>query len=189
MPEQYRITVILAGGKSRRMSGFDKAVLQIGGERLIDRITAQVATQSDLQILSASHDYDTGLGFVPDVAGKLAGPAAGLYACARRFVDTHPDCKGFFTVPVDAPNIPLNLFVRLEEAGQSAIAETVSGLQPTFAYWECRALLAALEEIAPGETLSLKQLAERIGARRVLFENEAVFTNLNTPEDVAAFQG
>lgn len=185
---QHRIAVILAGGKSRRMDNIDKANFELAGRRLIDWVYERVKPQTDETLLSAASDLGTGLTFIPDQPETLAGPVAGLWAVAD-WVDTHrPTAKGFFTVPVDAPAISRDLFDYLSRESGSSIAETASGLHPTFGYWEIKPLLKTLKAVPSGETLSLKALAERMGAVHVKFQDERNFSNINTRQDAEVFE-
>jgi len=95
--------VILAGGKAMRM-GEDKAELSLGNYRLIDRVYSRVKTQCNEVLVSGNHDYGLGLGIVPDSPSGPRGPVAALYSVMKALSKTD---EGFFTVPVDGPNLPL----------------------------------------------------------------------------------
>ena len=101
---------------------------------------------------------------------------------ARAFRKHNPSLKGFFTVPIDAPFIPENLIDRLAGQDATAIAATHSGVQPTFGYWEIATLKAVLDGAAAP---SLRELAEKSGAKRFLFNDEHAFMNVNTQEGLA----
>lgn len=184
----YRIVAILAGGKSRRMGNTDKARFEVGGQRLIDLVKRRVLPQADEILLSAKTDYGTGLEFVPDQPDRLAGPVAGLWAVANWLELHRPATKGFFTVAVDAPLISHDLFDRLEGMGRSAIAETKSGLHPTFGYWEIERILEALEGVPIGKTWSLRALSESVDALHIPFQEEEGFSNINCPQDAEDFK-
>ena len=184
-----RIVAILAGGQSRRMGYADKAIFEINGRRLIDLVIECVRPQANQIVLSATNHFGTKLEFIPDNPNKLAGPAAGLWAVASWVMTHSPQSKRFFTVPVDAPLVPHNLFYCLGNVSGSAIAKTASGLHPTFACWEVKPLLDALEKVPTGETISLKALAERVNAYHVIFESERNFANINSPKDARVFEG
>lgn len=180
-----RIAVILAGGGGRRMGGADKGALTLAGARLIDRAAARMAPQTDRILISGTHDYATGLTAVSDRGDGPLGPAAGLWA-ALHWIETYaPEAKGFLTAPVDGPFAPGDLFERLAADGTSAVAQTSGGAHPTFAWWNANDLRRALARAPAGEGMSLKALAERTAARRVMFENADAFLNINTPEDLA----
>lgn len=74
--------VILVGGRSSRM-GQDKAVLDWGGQRAVDRVAQIARAAGAASLLTAGGDY--GLDFVIDpspFAGPVAGILAGLAALA-----------------------------------------------------------------------------------------------------------
>lgn len=73
---------VLAGGTSSRM-GRDKALLTLGGERLIERVVSRLSRLSaELMVVTNHADrYDFLAGavrFVPDVTGPGQGPLAGI---------------------------------------------------------------------------------------------------------------
>lgn len=184
-----RIAVILCGGGGRRMGGADKGALTLGGERMIDRVRAILTPQADRILISGTHDYGTGLTFLPDREDGPLGPAAGLWAALRWIETNEPDTDGFLTAPVDGPFAPDDLFGRLSSEETSAVAQTADGVHPTFAWWNAKDLQRALGAAPKGEGLSLKALAKDTGARRVMFEDADAFLNINTPEDLQRAEG
>jgi molybdopterin-guanine dinucleotide biosynthesis protein A len=90
---------ILVGGASRRM-GADKALLDWGGMRAVDRCAALGVALGAEHVLTAGGDY--GLAFVPDPAPQ-AGPVAGLLAAARRLEDL--GLSHMLALAVDAPTL------------------------------------------------------------------------------------
>ncbi len=188
MPEEnksLRIAVILSGGGGRRMGGADKGELLLGGRRLIDHVLARLRPQTDRILISGRHDYGTGLTVVADREDGPRGPAAGLWA-AQCWIEKHASAaKGFLSVPADGPFVPDNLFERLSAHGKSAVACNEESVHPTFAYWECGALHAALSTAPEDYGFPLKELADSIHAGRVAFDDADAFLNVNTPEDLA----
>ncbi|MFC5405244.1 gephyrin-like molybdotransferase Glp [Cohnella soli] len=88
-----RSAVILAGGQGRRMGGVNKALLRLGGERLLERQVREAAKWSDEVIVVTNDPFpllqELGVRVVPDVyrgEGPLAGLHAGLSATTRRYV-------------------------------------------------------------------------------------------------------
>src|SRR5215468_3181256 len=92
--------VIQAGGKSTRMGGRPKALMELGGRRIIDRVVDVVREVTDdlLIVTNTSEVYASlGLPMVPDLFpdhGSLGGIYTGLRAASR---DT------IFTVACDMP--------------------------------------------------------------------------------------
>lgn len=178
-----RIAAILTGGKSRRM-GEDKALLDLGGERLVDRVIARLAQQVDQVCLVGPTDYGTGL---PTVADDPAfqGPLAGLFGMAAWMQEHHREVDGFLTAPVDAPNCPEDLFDNLSQMEGSAMAADPKRVHPTFAYWRLEELANARGALQASG--SLHSLAEAVGAWPVTWQTGEPFLNLNTPEETQAF--
>src|SRR5262245_43823593 len=83
--QDMRVTgVIQAGGKSTRMGGRAKALLELGGRRIIDRVASVMAavTSEQLVVTNTPELYAfLGLPLVPDVFpdhGSLGGIYSGL---------------------------------------------------------------------------------------------------------------
>ncbi len=165
------------------MGGVDKGAIEIGGERLIDRVISRIKPQAERILISARHDYGTGLTALPDRDEGPAGPAAGLWAAVCWLGENAPAAEGFLTAPVDGPFAPADLYARLAAGAGSAVARNSAGVHPTFAYWRVDALRKILARAPKGEGLSLKRIATEIGARETPFSGADQFININTPEE------
>jgi molybdopterin-guanine dinucleotide biosynthesis protein A len=91
--------LVLAGGTSRRM-GADKALLDWGGRRAIDRVFDLAASVCGDRVLVSGRDY--GLPFVAD-PHLLAGPTAGILAGAAAL--RAKGCTAVLVLAVDAPTL------------------------------------------------------------------------------------
>lgn len=133
---------ILAGGRSRRMGGGVKALLDLAGKPLvqhvIDRLAPQVA-QVMLSVETAMPGLEPfGLEQVPDPEPGSNGPLGGLAAVLSQLGGSA--CQWLLLVPCDAPFLPLDLagnLLRKAESEQTkvAIVRYGSELQPTFSLW------------------------------------------------------
>jgi molybdopterin-guanine dinucleotide biosynthesis protein A len=177
------VAVVLAGGRSRRMQGTDKALALIGGERMIDRVLRRVRPQAAEVLLSAPHDYATGCIAIADLADGPAGPVGAIRAVAHALAAR--GIESFVTAPVDAPFVPHDIVRRLTASGPVAMARTADGWQPAFAAWQASSVLAALPPARCGEKWSLRRLGEALGAAGVEFAEAQALMNVNTPEDLA----
>lgn len=175
--------VVLAGGRSRRMQGTDKALALIAGERMIDRVLRRLTAQTHEVLLSAPHDYATGCPAIPDLPDGPAGPVGAIRAVAHALAAR--GIEAFVTVPVDAPFVPADLVVRLAASGPVAMARTQDAWQPVFALWHAPAVLAALPPARCGERWSLRRLGEALGAAAVEFGEPSALMNVNTPQELA----
>jgi molybdopterin-guanine dinucleotide biosynthesis protein A len=91
--------LVLAGGASRRM-GEDKALVDWGGRRAIDRVFDLAASVCGDRVLVSGRDY--GLPFVADPY-PLAGPTAGILAGAA--VLRAKGCAAVLVLAVDTPTL------------------------------------------------------------------------------------
>jgi molybdenum cofactor guanylyltransferase len=186
MPADHPPALILAGGGARRMGGGDKPLLDLAGQRIIERIIAALDT-SHIAI-SANGDparfaalqrpvIDDGE-FIDQ--GPLAGVLAGLDWAASLGADT------LLTIPGDTPFIPQRLPAALAPAPACAMSHDrphyLLALWPTACRHDLRHLLSA-----PGRR-DVAIFASRIGMRPVSFATPEgdPFLNVNTPEDLAA---
>jgi len=181
-----RRVVILAGGQGQRMGGLDKGAIDLNGERMIDCIYRRLGPQCDQVLLSGHTDYGLGCESISDLKVGPKGPAAGLYASWTIFKAT--EAQGFFTVPVDGPNLPQDLIARLYCVDSSAIARDDNGLHPAFAWWRLADLGKVWAALDLDTSISLKYLARMTGAKCVNWAGKAMFRNINTPEDLAGYQ-
>jgi molybdopterin-guanine dinucleotide biosynthesis protein A len=117
-----------------------------------------------------------------DAAGPLAGVKAGLIWAAAQGASV------LAVSPCDAPLLPDDLYARLLERaeGGAAMAETRDGRQPLCALWPVAALPAVRDALAGGAHPPTWRLLERLGARKVFFDDPASFANVNTRDDLAA---
>lgn len=176
--------VILAGGQSSRM-GTDKAVIEFEGQRLVDILIGRFAAKADRILLSAREDYGTGLANISDHPDAPGGPVGGIFSVAERLRDMR--VGGFVTVPVDAPNAPVDLIERLSASGACAVARDEQRVHPTFAYWRCDVVNTIRSTHQPGERApSLQWLARQCDAVAVQWPNPELFMNINRPEDLIA---
>ncbi|MDE2383690.1 MAG: molybdenum cofactor guanylyltransferase [Alphaproteobacteria bacterium] len=180
---------IIAGGQSRRMGGQEKALLDFGGEPLLQRIISVLRPQVDGLIINANGEAARFEGFgvevVADSPGAEATPLAGLAA-----VLAHAQAQGFgavVTVPSDTPLLPPDLVARLGGGG-ARIAR--SGGQDHFltGYWPVQLATALDDAMARQAMVRMKDWVKQCGAQSVTWANlpHDPFFNINTPEDLAA---
>jgi molybdopterin-guanine dinucleotide biosynthesis protein A len=186
-----RITgVIQAGGRSARMGGQPKALMELGGRRIIDRVADVVRVVADdaLIVTNTPDLYDwLGLPMVPDVFpdhGSLGGVYSGLRAASG---------DAAFMVACDMPFLmPEVARLVTDRAGEADVVAPRVGEQ-----WETlhacygKGCLAPIETRLRAGRLKLAALLDDV---RVLAIGEGevarfrlpevVFMNVNTPDDL-----
>ncbi len=186
-----RVTgVVQAGGKSTRMGGAPKALVELGGRRLIERVVGVVReVVDDVLIVTNSPDLYRFLGapMVPDVFvdhGSLGGIYSGLAAAAG---------DAAFTVACDMPFLRAAVArLVVERAGEAdvVIPRTGDQLQTMHAVYgkgclphmHARLRAGRLKITGFFDDVRVLEVPEAEVARHA--DPALVFTNLNTPEEL-----
>ena len=186
-----RVTgVIQAGGKSTRMGGRPKALMELGGRRIVERVVAAVATAVDgLLIVTNTPELYAflGLPMVGDVypdGGSLGGIYAGLKAAPG---------DAAFTVACDMPFLHpdvVRLVVDRAGEGDVVIPRVGDQLETLHALY-AKSCLPAIEERLVAGRLKIVGFFERVrvvevpAAEVARYRDPAVvFMNVNTPEEL-----
>jgi molybdopterin-guanine dinucleotide biosynthesis protein A len=196
-PKAPVLGLILAGGLCRRMGGTSKAILDLGGVRLIDRAIGVAQAQCQAVAINL-HDStpETQAPFatlalplladaLPGHAGPLAGVLAGL---------DHAEEKGFhalLSLPCDCPFLPDDLALRLYEAAQksaSGLACAASGgrAHHIVALWPTTLRGKLRHALVDVGLRKVGQFQQELGCAQVewFFRLRDPFFNVNTPEDL-----
>ena len=190
--QQQSITgLILAGGRSSRMGGQDKALIRFKDKRLIDHVYERLQPQVAGVIINANQNHEQfksfGVRVVSDAIGNFAGPLAGLHAGLS--VSRRPY---LVSVPVDSPFFPDDLVERMFDALEStstqvAVACTGDQPHPVFALLR-RSVLEHLTEFLKSGGRKIDAWYDTLRVVQVDFNDEALFGNINTPEELAAYE-
>lgn len=188
--------LVLAGGLARRMGGGDKALIQIGGAPILDRVLARLKPACAQLILNANGDPARFAAYrlpvvadrVPDFAGPLAGVLAGLDWAAQN----RPDLGWVASAPADCPFLPSDLVPRLHAAARAArlplaCARSGAWRHPVVGLWPV-ALRGELRHALLSEGLhKIETWTARYGVALGDWPAEPIdpFFNVNTPEDAA----
>lgn len=180
--------IILAGGKGRRMSGANKALLHLGGETLVERIAKRLAPQTAILAVNANRDFDAfHLPIAEDGIGGDLGPLDGILG-ALIFAEKNI-CSHALTVAADTPFIPYDLAERLisKSFGIIAIPTSNGRLHGTCGLWPVSLSTGLRTFIQSGKSLKLMDYLNETSFVEVPFEgnNPDPFFNINTPEDLA----
>jgi molybdenum cofactor guanylyltransferase len=114
------VGLILAGGRSRRMQGRDKALLAVHGETLLAHAIRRLRPQVDTLVLNSNAAPDSlaeyGLPVIPDLLPGFLGPLAGIHAGLMQYPEDY-----LVTVAVDLPFLPPDLVTRLRSGLESKL--------------------------------------------------------------------
>lgn len=190
-----RVTgVIQAGGRSRRMGGRPKALLELGGRRIIERVLRAIepAVEEVIVVTNTPELYGfLGLPMVPDAfpeGGALGGIFTGLRAAPG---------EAALTVACDMP------FLRTEvarlvaaRAGEAdVVIPRVGGQLETLHAVYRKSCLGPMEERLRAGQLKIVSFFDAVRvleipeAELASFGDPAVlFMNVNTPEELARAQ-
>lgn len=186
------VGAIIAGGRSSRMGGREKAFLELASKPVILHVIEQFEPQVDQLVINANGDAsrfsEFGLDVIPDVLTSLTTPLAGLHA-ALKFTKS-VEANVLITVPSDTPFLPFDLVAKLlENTGASGAAIAASGGQEHYIIgaWKTE-LLDDLENARARDNLfRVKDWARTASAQKVEWSVKPhdPFFNVNTPEDLA----
>jgi molybdopterin-guanine dinucleotide biosynthesis protein A len=196
MSDDRRIAgVILAGGLGRRMGGADKGLRRLHGKPMVQWVVERFSPQVDEMLINANQNVEEysafGYPVIPDQIGGFAGPLAGLHAAL-----SCTDLPFVATVPCDSPFLPVDLVARLraaltEHRGELdlAVARTLEQAQPVFCLCR-RTVLPHLTAFLSGGGRKFDQWYASLNIVEVAFDDEIeAFNNINTPEELARFEG
>ncbi len=183
--------LILAGGRSSRMGGQDKALIKFKEKRLIDHVYERLQPQVAGVIINTNQNHDQfksfGVRVVSDAIGDFAGPLAGLHAGLA--VSRRPF---LVSVPVDSPFFPDDMVERMFDALEStstqiAVACTGDQPHPVFSLVR-RTVLDHLTAFLKGGGRKIDAWYDTLSMVQVDFNDDALFGNINTPEELDAFE-
>ena len=195
-PVPPTLGLVLAGGLARRMGGGDKALIEIGGITILDRVLATLSAQCTGIIINANGDpdrfADTGCPVIPDNVPDYPGPLAGILAGLDWLAAQDNGVEWMVSVPSDCPFLPDDLVERLHQARRDmgsgvplACARSGEWRQPVIGLWPL-ALRADLRKALVEEDLRKVEVwTARHGIAIADWPTEPIdpFFNVNTPED------
>ena len=188
--------VILAGGRSTRMGGREKALLTLAGRPLIRHVIDRLQPQVSGLALNANGDptrfAGLGLPIVADAIGGFVGPLAGIFAGLSWAQRLRPMPEAIVTAAVDTPFFPIDLVEHLAAAaaGGTGIAVARSGgrVHPVFACVPSDCGKDLEDFLMRGESRKVTDWLDHAGFVVVDFAGgegaEDPFFNVNTPADL-----
>lgn len=194
---------ILAGGRARRFGGRAKALLPVGGRKIIDRLLAVLRPIADEVLIVANDSGPYSRFGVPVRADRLreSGPLGGVHAALTGSGSPHT-----LVVAGDMPFLNGPFLEHLLRAGQSAdvdvaVPRTGDGPHPLCACYRVSCAAAIERRIAAG-ALKVSDVLDDVRTRELPAREIAAFDpdgvllfNVNTPADharalaLAAYRG
>jgi molybdopterin-guanine dinucleotide biosynthesis protein A len=183
--------VVQAGGRSTRMGGAPKALIELEGLRIVERVLAAIAPVVDdvLMVTNTPEVYAfLGLPMVGDVFpdhGSLGGIYSGLQAA---------DGDAAFTVACDMPFLRTDVArLVVARAGEADVVIPRVGEQlETMHAVYAKACLPHIEERLRARRLKIVGFFEAVRVLEIperdvrpLADPEIVFMNVNTPDELA----
>jgi len=191
--------VVLAGGRSKRMGGGHKSLLEVGGITLLERVKTRARPQVDTLMLNVNGDRTPflrfGLPMMADSIEDFAGPLAGVLTALEWARDGLPDIEWVVSFPVDMPLIPMDLVKGLRNTIRStgadmACAASGGQIHPVVGIWPVK-VAAALRKALQID--GVRKVDEFTGGYKIAFAEwtggEAdPFLNVNTKSDIKALE-
>jgi len=184
--------VILAGGKNSRFSGKNKALVSIGGKRILDRIYEVFTVLFDKIILVTNDplqymewDFDIVTDIFP-IRSSLTGLHTGLFYITTPYA---------FFVACDIPFIKKELIEILLEHVEPGIdiviPETSKGVEPLCSVYSKRCF-KPIEEQLEKKSLKIQRVFQKVRVKKIsedilrtIDPDLVSFSNINTPDDLA----
>ena len=145
--------LVLAGGRSSRMEGTDKALLPLAGKPLVAHVLERLAPAVETIAISANTEPRRFSAFGRPVIGdRLAGqrgPLAGIHAGLVWAASAGFD--RLVTTATDTPFFPRDLVDRLAASGHPeriALAASQGRTHPVFGLWPFRAFADRVRSIS-----------------------------------------
>jgi molybdenum cofactor guanylyltransferase len=181
---------ILAGGRASRLHGCDKASLEIGDTRVLDRQIAVLRTVSRRIVVvgGPARDVDDDVCVVEDLVPG-SGPLGGIYTALR-----NATTRRMLVVACDMPFLTAPFLEYLASVGHEydvAVPRDAHGRHPLCAAWDAGAADRLEHLLAQGVRAvadALRLLRVHVIAEDALgtFDpGERLLHNINTPDDLA----
>ncbi|MEJ2658356.1 MAG: molybdenum cofactor guanylyltransferase [Desulfobacterales bacterium] len=184
--------VILAGGRSSRFSGKNKALIPVAGKRILDRIyevftilfdNIMLVTNNPIQYLE--WDFDIVTDIFP-IRSSLTGIYTGLFYITTPYA---------FFAACDIPFLKkelINILLDGLVAGiDIVIPETSKGLEPLCAIYSKRCF-KPIEEQLLKKSFKIQQIFQKVRVKKIpenilrtVDPDLVSFSNINTPEDLS----
>ncbi|MEN3931068.1 molybdenum cofactor guanylyltransferase MobA [Microvirga sp. W0021] len=191
--------IILAGGRSSRMQGSDKALLPFGKVTFIENAVIRLSPQCHL-ILISSNSEDTSFRqfdcpIINDGPFLGRSPLAGIYAAMSWLGEHRPDIQWLTSIAVDTPFFPDDFVSRLHEtqktSGKLAVMAKSGGRQhPVNSLWSVKLISQLKQTLTENSHLSISRWLQERDCAEAVWDHSPIdpFMNINTPEEKRAIE-
>lgn len=198
--------LILAGGRGSRMGGVDKALQIFQHQTLLEHVITRLKPQVSSIMINANQQHAVyaqyGYRVFADHLPNFAGPLAGM-ATAWDFCET----DYLLTAPCDSPFLPQDLAQVLATGFNKRLGATTEpntlatiaataptdtneaqlSLHPVFCLMHKSAAPALKQFVNEGGS-KMRIFFETIKAEAIVFDDAEAFVNLNTLQDLRAYE-
>ena len=182
--------VILAGGKSERMNGQDKGLMQINNKYVIKHLYSICKKYSDEIYVNANRNLDiySGMGLITwqDILEDYQGPLAGIYTSLL-----NTKTKYMITLPCDGPLLNHTYFKRMTNtSGDFDIRAAHDGdrIQPVYSLIK-KDLLNNLKSFIDTGQRKIDKWYNQCNLELVDFSDEKnIFININSQKDLIEYK-
>ncbi len=202
------LIALLAGGRSSRMGGKNKALLPWGkGETLVRLLLDRLGKEGTDFVISANHDLESfeklGVPVIVDDFGAYAGPLAGILSVMNWAEDNRPGAGYIALCSCDTPFVPQGLANQLAEAADLGAAgspllvlpQTGGRVHPLHGLWSL-SLRSELKQYLEADGRRVQEFGRKFSPHLVSFSPVILkngseidpFTNINTPEDYQRYR-
>jgi molybdopterin-guanine dinucleotide biosynthesis protein A len=186
--------VILAGGRSQRMGGRDKALLPVAGKSLLAHVIDRLDGQVSPVVINTNGDprrfEKFGLPTTSDTVAGFVGPLAGVLSGMQWARRQAPRTTHILSVAADTPFFPRDLAVRLAGAvtvsTKTVIAASRDRPHFVFGLWPIADAQLLENWLRTNEDRAVHAWIQHRSFRSVEFEGAGndPFFNINTPADI-----
>ena len=185
--------VIMAGGKSSRMNGIDKALMEINEKTLLSIAINKATQQTKYIVLNSNRDpsifKNYNITVIKDTISNHPGPLAGVLSGIEWFYKNNKKIKWVVSLPVDSPFFPNNLIKKLYETVVKSkkligVSSSKGRHHPVFSIWHI-SLMQPLQEALNNNIRKIDLFTKSYNPATVDFSSSVdPFFNINTPEDL-----
>ena len=183
----------MAGGKSRRMGGQDKAFVLLNKKPMLSHVIDRLNKQTKNIVLNSNKNPEVFKSFkikvMSDTVKDFPGPLAGVLSGMEWFNIENKKIKWVLSVPIDSPFFPLDLIKKLHFSLKNsnkliAVAKSNKKIHPVFALWNM-SLLNPIKNAINNDIRKIDLFTEPYQPQIVDFVSKIdPFFNINTPEDL-----